>query len=142
VAAPTPVAAKVLGAVSQQEWSDWMRSLPVRGLVQQLAFQTELQSWQEGASGASASVVVSMAQYATADNVARLQDALSKHLGRQVKILVETGKVSQSVAAVEARVKQEKQSGAEESIANDDFIKSLQDELGATIVPGSIRPIQ
>ena len=142
VAAPTPVASKVLGAVSQQEWSDWMRSLPVRGLVQQLAFQTELQSWQEGASGASASVVVSMAQYATADNVARLQDALSKHLGRQVKILVETGKVSQSVAAVEARVKQEKQSGAEESIANDDFIKSLQDELGATIVPGSIRPIQ
>jgi DNA polymerase-3 subunit gamma/tau len=63
-------------------------------------------------------------------------------LGRQVKILVETGKVSQSVAAVEARVKQEQQSGAEESIANDDFIKSLQDELGATIVPGSIRPIQ
>ena len=142
VATPSPMAAKVLGAVSQQEWSDWMRSLPVRGLVQQLAFQTELQSWQEGASGASASVVVSMAQYATADNVARLQDALSKHLGRQVKIMVETGKVSQSVAAVEARVKQEKQSGAEESIANDDFIKSLQDELGATIVPGSIRPIQ
>ena len=140
-ASPT-VAPTVLGDVSQQEWSDWMRNLPVRGLVQQLAFQTELQSWQESAAGATASVVVSMAQYATPDNVSRLQDALSKHLGRQVKILVETGKVSQSVAAVEARVKQEKQSGAEESVANDDFIKSLQDELGATIVPGSIRPIQ
>jgi DNA polymerase-3 subunit gamma/tau len=55
---------------------------------------------------------------------------------------MESGKATQSIAAVEAKVKQEKQEGAETSIANDDFIKSIQAELGATVVPGSIRPIQ
>ena len=133
---------KPLDGVTSEEWSSWMRSLPVRGLVQQLAYQTELKSWQEDAQGAKALVIAGMAQYASPENVARLQEALSKHLGKNVKVQIETGKVSQSVAAVEAKIKQEKQSGAETSVANDDFIQSIQDELGATIVPGSIRPIQ
>jgi DNA polymerase-3 subunit gamma/tau len=56
--------------------------------------------------------------------------------------LIETGKANHSIAAVEAKIRQEKQEGAEESIANDDFVKTIQAEFGATVVPGSIRPIQ
>lgn len=55
---------------------------------------------------------------------------------------MEAGKATQSIAAVEAKVKQEKQEDAETSIANDDFVKTIQTELGTTVVPGSIRPIQ
>jgi len=63
-------------------------------------------------------------------------------VGQTIKILTETGKASQSIAAVEAKVKQEKQEDAEHSVANDDFVKTIQAEFGATVVPGSIRPIQ
>ena len=124
------------------DWQSWMKALPVRGLLQQLAFQTELQSWKEQGNSARASVIVGMPQLATKENVLRLQEALSKHLGKSVTILIEAGKANHSIAAVEAKIKQEKQEGAEESIANDDFVKTIQAEFGATVVPGSIRPIQ
>ena len=124
------------------DWQAWMKALPVRGLVQQLAFQTELQKWDEQGGNIKATVIVGMPQLASAESVNRLQDALSTYLGKQVKILIETGKATQSIAAVEAKIKQEKQEGAEESVANDDFVKSIQAEFGATVVPGSIRPIQ
>lgn len=143
----TPVStAAAASAVSYNQddpdWQAWMKALPVRGLVQQLAFQTELQKWDEQGGSIKATVIVGMPQLASAESVNRLQDALSTYLGKQVKILIETGKATQSIAAVEAKIKQEKQEGAEESVANDDFVKSIQAEFGATVVPGSIRPIQ
>ena len=119
-----------------------MKALPVRGLLQQLAFQTELQNWNEQGDSIKATVIVGMPQLASKENVLRLQEALSNHLGKSVTILIETGKANHSIAAVEAKIKQEKQEGAEESIANDDFVKTIQAEFGATVVPGSIRPIQ
>ena len=124
------------------DWQSWMKALPVRGLLQQLAFQTELQSWNEKGDAVKATVIVGMPQLASKENVSRLQEALSNHLGKSVTILIETGKANHSIAAVEAKIKQEKQEGAEESIANDDFVKTIQAEFGATVVPGSIRPIQ
>jgi DNA polymerase-3 subunit gamma/tau len=124
------------------DWQSWMKALPVRGLLQQLAFQTELQNWNEQSDSVKATVIVGMPQLASKENVLRLQEALSNHLGKSVTILIETGKANHSIAAVEAKIKQEKQEGAEESIANDDFVKTIQAEFGATVVPGSIRPIQ
>jgi DNA polymerase-3 subunit gamma/tau len=144
--APIKVASATPSVVTYDQedpdWQTWMKALPVRGLVQQLAFQTELQKWDEQGSSIKATVIVGMPQLASSESVSRLQDALSTYLGKQVKILIETGKATQSIAAVEAKIKQEKQEGAEESVANDDFVKSIQAEFGATVVPGSIRPIQ
>ncbi len=143
VAIATPVASSEVGYNQDDpDWQAWMKALPVRGLVQQLAFQTELQKWDEQGGSIRATVIVGMPQLASTESVNRLQDALSTYLGKQVKILIETGKATQSIAAVEAKIKQEKQEGAEESVANDDFVKSIQAEFGATVVPGSIRPIQ
>jgi len=146
-AAPnSPAAVKPVSPTSintgQPDWQAWMKALPIRGMVQQLAFQTELQAWDDAGASAKATVIVGMPQLATTDGVSRLQEALSAHIGKQVKIVMEAGKATQSIAAVEAKVKQEKQEDAETSIANDDFVKTIQAELGATVVPGSIRPIQ
>jgi DNA polymerase-3 subunit gamma/tau len=135
-------AASAVTPTDQPDWQAWMKALPVRGMVQQLAFQTELQTWEDAGATARAIVIVGMPQLATADGINRLQDALSTYIGKQVKIVMESGKATQSIAAVEAKVKQEKQEDAETSIANDDFVKNIQAELGVTVVPGSIRPIQ
>jgi DNA polymerase-3 subunit gamma/tau len=137
-----PKASAITYNSEDPDWQSWMKALPVRGLLQQLAFQTELQNWNEQGDSVKATVIVGMPQLASKENVLRLQEALSNHLGKSVTILIETGKASQSIAAVEAKIKQEKQEGAEESIANDDFVKTIQTEFGATVVPGSIRPIQ
>ena len=139
---PSPAKTNVVIDSSDPDWQSWMKALPIRGLVQQLAFQTELQKWEETPKGIKALVLVGMPQLASTENVNRLQEALSNYIGQSVKIVIETGKASQSIAAVEAKVKQEKQEGAENSVANDDFVKTLQAEFGATVVPGSIRPIQ
>jgi DNA polymerase-3 subunit gamma/tau len=144
--APQPTESAKASAVTYNsedpDWQSWMKALPVRGLLQQLAFQTELQNWNEQSDSVKATVIVGMPQLASKENVLRLQEALSNHLGKSVTILIETGKANHSIAAVEAKIKQEKQEGAEESIANDDFVKTIQAEFGATVVPGSIRPIQ
>lgn len=143
--APQSIAPKSSAVTYNSEdpdWQSWMKALPVRGLLQQLAFQTELQNWNEQGDSVKATVIVGMPQLASKENVSRLQEALSNHLGKSVTILIETGKANHSIAAVEAKIKQEKQEGAEESIANDDFVKTIQAEFGATVVPGSIRPIQ
>jgi len=142
VVAPLPAKSNVVIDSNDPDWQSWMKALPIRGLVQQLAFQTELQKWEETPTGIKALVLVGMPQLASPENVNRLQEALSNYIGQSVKILIETGKANQSIAAVEAKVKQEKQEGAENSVANDDFVKTLQAEFGATVVPGSIRPIQ
>lgn len=142
LATPSPAQSNVVIDSNDPDWQSWMKALPIRGLVQQLAFQTELQKWEETPKGIKAHVLVGMPQLASTENVNRLQEALSNYIGQSVKILIETGKASQSIAAVEAKVKQEKQEGAENSVANDDFVKTLQAEFGATVVPGSIRPIQ
>ncbi|MEY3847782.1 MAG: hypothetical protein RL615_772, partial [Pseudomonadota bacterium] len=132
--APQPTAPKSSPATYNSEdpdWQSWMKALPVRGLLQQLAFQTELQKWNEQGDSVKATVIVGMPQLASKENVSRLQEALSNHIGKSVTILIETGKASHSIAAVEAKIKQEKQEGAEESIANDDFVKTIQAEFGA-----------
>jgi DNA polymerase-3 subunit gamma/tau len=144
--APQTTAAPKMSAVTYNsedpDWQSWMKALPVRGLLQQLAFQTELQSWNEKGDAVKATVIVGMPQLASKENVLRLQEALSEYLAKSVTILIEAGKANHSIAAVEAKIKQEKQEGAEESIANDDFVKTIQAEFGVTVVPGSIRPIQ
>jgi DNA polymerase-3 subunit gamma/tau len=141
-AAVVPKSSAVTYNSEDPDWQSWMKALPVRGLLQQLAFQTELQSWIEQGDSVKATVIVGMPQLASKENVLRLQEALSNYLGKSVTIFIETGKANHSIAAVEAKIKQEKQEGAEESIANDDFVKTIQAEFGATVVPGSIRPIQ
>jgi DNA polymerase-3 subunit gamma/tau len=142
VVAPTPAKSNVVVNSNDPDWQSWMKALPIRGLVQQLAFQTELQKWEETPKGIKAFILVGMPQLASTENINRLQEALSHYIGQSVKIVIETGKANQSIAAVEAKVKQEKQEDAEYSVANDDFVKTLQTEFGATVVPGSIRPIQ
>jgi DNA polymerase-3 subunit gamma/tau len=151
VAAPAPasaptksVATPASSAVSAErpDWHALMRQLPVKGLVQQLAFQTELQDWVDSAAGVKASIVTPMPQLASEASIARLADALTTHFGKPVKIVIEKGQVEgKTVAKVDAQIHQEKRMNAEQMIAADPFIQQLQKEFGATVVGGSVKPL-
>jgi DNA polymerase-3 subunit gamma/tau len=117
-----------------------MRALPVRGLVQQLAHQTELQDWLDSAQGVKATVITSLPQLASVDSVSRLSEALSVHYGKKVQIAIVEGAVEKTVAKIDAQVQQEKRQNAEERIAADPFVQQLEREFGAKVVSGSVRP--
>ena len=143
--APAPAAAPVAAIGNSAERPDWhslMRQLPVRGLVQQLAFQTELQNWTDSAAGVKATIVTPMPQLASEASIGRLAEALTAHFGKPVKIVVEKGEVEgKTVAKVDAQIHQEKRMNAEQMIAADPFIQQLEKEFGAKVVGGSVKPL-
>ncbi len=150
-AAPAPAAKPIAPAAAASvgnpaEHPDWhalMRQLPVKGLVQQLAFQTELQEWKDSAAGVRATIVTPMPQLASEASVGRLADALTAHFGKPVKIVIEKGEVEgKTVAKVDAQIHQEKRMNAEQMIAADPFIQQLEKEFGAKVVGGSVKPLQ
>jgi len=138
-----PVASAPAGNSAQRsDWHGLMRQLPVKGLVQQLAFQTELQDWNDSAAGVRATIVTPMPQLASEASVARLADALTAHFGKPVKIVIEKGEVEgKTVAKVDAQIHQEKRMNAEQMIAADPFIQQLEKEFGAKVVGGSVKPL-
>lgn len=137
-ATPAPSATQA----DRPDWHSLMRQLPVKGLVQQLAFQTELQDWEDSPAGVRATVVTPMPQLASDTSVGRLADALSSHFGKPVKVVIEKGEVEgKTVAKVDAQIHQEKRQNAEQMIAQDPFIQQLEKEFGAKVVGGSVKPL-
>jgi DNA polymerase-3 subunit gamma/tau len=130
-------------AASSSERPDWhslMRALPVRGLVQQLAHQTELQDWVDSPQGIKATVITSLPQLASVDSVGRLGEALSVYYGKKVQVAIVEGAAQKTVAKIDAQVQSEKRQNAEERIAADPFVQQLEREFGAKVVSGSVRP--
>ncbi|MBU3638938.1 DNA polymerase III subunit gamma/tau [Polynucleobacter sp. AP-RePozz3-80-G7] len=144
-AAPMSTPSAPPAAASSTERPDWhalMRQLPVKGMVQQLAFQTELQDWSDSPAGVRATIVTPMPQLASDASVGRLADALTAHFGKPVKIVIEKGEVEgKTVAKVDAQIHQEKRVNAEQMIAADPFIQQLEKEFGAKVVGGSVKPL-
>jgi DNA polymerase-3 subunit gamma/tau len=138
VAATTPVG----DPANRPDWHSLMRQLPVKGLVQQLAFQTELQEWKDSAAGVKATIVTPMPQLASEASIARLAEALTTHFGKPIKVVIEKGEVEgKTVAKVDAQIHQEKRMNAEQMIAADPFIQQLEKEFGAKVVGGSVKPL-
>ena len=143
-AAPAAPAAQISVASSAErpDWHALMRQLPVKGMVQQLAFQTELQDWNDSPAGVRATIVTPMPQLASDASVGRLADALTAHFGKPFKIVIEKGEVEgKTVAKVDAQIHQEKRMNAEQMIAADPFIQQLEKEFGAKVVGGSVKPL-
>ncbi|MEA9599672.1 DNA polymerase III subunit gamma/tau [Polynucleobacter sp. AP-Sanab-80-C2] len=140
--APVAAASAVGNPAERPDWHSLMRQLPVKGLVQQLAFQTELQDWADSPAAVKASILTPMPQLASEASIARLADALTAHFGKTVKIVIEKGEVEgKTVAKVDAQIHQEKRMNAEQLIAADPFIQQLEKEFGAKVVGGSVKPL-
>jgi DNA polymerase-3 subunit gamma/tau len=140
--APATKPAAVASSSDRPDWHALMRQLPVKGLVQQLAFQTELQDWEDSPAGVRATVVTPMPQLASDASVGRLADALTAHFGKPIKVIIEKGEVEgKTVAKVDAQIHQEKRQNAEQMIAQDPFIQQLEKEFGAKVVGGSVKPL-
>ncbi|MCT9123302.1 DNA polymerase III subunit gamma/tau [Cupriavidus gilardii] len=123
-------------AIFDGDWPALAASLPLKGLAQQLAYQSELARVQ----GRTFVLRAPVAAIAEGNAVERLAQALSDHFGAAVRVHCEVGAVSETAAAADAQARAERQRAAEAAIQNDPFVQGLLREFGGQIVPGSIQP--
>ncbi|SIO51681.1 DNA polymerase-3 subunit gamma/tau [Burkholderia sp. GAS332] len=134
---PLPAAVPLDSLGFQGDWPALAVDLPLKGISYQLAFNSELMALE----GSTLKLNVPVPQYAEASQVAKLKAALADKLGQNVDVLVEVGPARRTAAAHDAAMRAQRQQEAEREIGADPFVQSLIREFGASIVPGSIRPI-
>ena len=119
-------------------WLALAASLRVGGMTGQLVQQAELISFDDDGFR----LRVSMKAVLEGGTVEKLKTALSSHFGRPVQLKVEIGTVQgKTVAAVESSERAARLSDAVSAIDANPFVQSLVKDFGASIVPGSIRPL-
>jgi DNA polymerase-3 subunit gamma/tau len=119
------------------EWPALAVGLALKGISYQLAFNSELTALD----GTTLKLSVPVPQYAEATQVAKLKAALAERLGKPVEVQVEVGPARRTAAALDAAARAQRQRDAEREIGAAPFVQQLIREFGASIVPGSIRPI-
>ncbi|RZT41800.1 DNA polymerase III subunit gamma/tau [Cupriavidus agavae] len=123
-------------AIFTGDWPTLAARLPLKGLAQQLALQSELHR----VVGRSLHLRVPVAAIAEASVAERLQAALNEEFGVEVRVQCEIGAVTHTAAAVDAAARAERQREAEAEIERDPFVQGLLREFGGQIVPGSVQP--
>jgi DNA polymerase III subunit gamma/tau len=119
------------------DWPALAATLPLKGISYQLAFNSELTALE----GELLKLSVPVPQYAEASQVAKLKAALAERLGKAVDVAVEVGPARRTAAALDAAARAQAQREAEREIGADPFVQQLIRDFGASIVPGSIRPV-
>ena len=135
--APTPIAS--LGW--DGNWPALAAALPLRGVVQQLAQQSELLQCEDNGDGVLMHLRIPLETLRSAGAVDKLMTALTEHFGKTVRVTTEIGAVRQTANAAAVAEREARQRQAEESMQRDPFVQTMMREFGATIVPGSIKPL-
>ena len=148
VAARAPAApphAYVVTPVSSLDWDgNWpalAASLPLRGVSQQLALQTELIDCHADTHSAVFRLRVPVDTLRASGNSEKLQAALQDvFAGKRITVETEIGPVWYTASAEAKAAKEERQRLAEAIVAGDPFVQEMERVLGAFVVPGSVRP--
>jgi DNA polymerase-3 subunit gamma/tau len=122
------------------DWPALAATLPLKGISYQLAFNSELTALE----GSTLMLSVPVPQYAEAAQVAKLKAALAERLPGMpdaLDVVVTVGPARRTAAALDAAARAERQRDAEREIGTDPFVQQLIRDFGASIVPGSVKPL-
>jgi len=140
---PTPLAVK-FEPVAELNWNgDWpslAASLPVRGVAQQLAQQSELVRCEVKEGVAIIRLRLAVETLLSSGSVDKLVAALVERFGCKVRVDTEIGATAQTANAAAVADKAARQRQTEELLQSDPFVQNVMREFGATIMPGSIKP--
>jgi DNA polymerase-3 subunit gamma/tau len=146
VETPAPPRAKAMAPTQiaalnwDGNWPALAAVLPLRGVVQQLAQQSELLQCDVSDAVVQIKLRIPLDTLRSAGSVDKLAQALTEHFGKTVRVDTEIGAVELTANAQAVAEREARQRAAEQSIQSDPFVQSLMREFGATIVPGSIKP--
>ncbi|MCB2261493.1 MAG: DNA polymerase III subunit gamma/tau [Candidatus Thiosymbion ectosymbiont of Robbea hypermnestra] len=129
------------GLRSPEDWHRLVAGLGLGGVASQLASNCELAGWDGRRLSLTLEPACQNLRVASAQE--RLKDALSKTLGAGLEVRIRIAHPERETPARrQARERTERRAEAEALMAADPVVRSLQDELDARWVPGSIEPTQ
>lgn len=122
-------------------WPALAASLPLRGVSQQLALQTQLVECSVSGAAALIRLRVPIDTLRASGNTEKLAAALTERFaGRRINLEIDIGPVWYTASAEAQAFREECQRRAEETVNADPFVQMLMRDFGAMIVPGSVRP--
>ena len=125
-------------------WPNLAASLPVRGVAQQLAQQSELKQCTVNGNAIVFKLCVPLQTLLSSGSLDKLTAALNEKFAQypyEIRLETEIGAVEQTANAQANAEKAEKLLQAEKNIQSDSFVQALIKDFGASILTGSIRPI-
>ena len=134
----TAIATATVGGLG---WPVLVKQLALRGVARQLAMQSELLACEDDGQSMAMRIRVPVDTLLSAGSKEKLMTALSEHLGKSVQLDTEIGATKITAHAAEVAEEAERQRHAEQTLQEDPFVQTLMREFGATIVPGSVRPL-
>jgi DNA polymerase-3 subunit gamma/tau len=140
IAAPSMEATTQL-EISAESWREVVLRLGLKGLEGQFALQTALTHQQDKSGTKYLKLATDIPQLATASSIQKLSDALQNYLKMPVKITLEENAAVVTVAHLEAKDQAIAKTELEKTVSVDPFLEQLKQEIGVTVVQGSIRPL-
>jgi DNA polymerase-3 subunit gamma/tau len=108
------------------------------GLARALAQNCEMIAYDENSF--TLRVAENQKHLVSASYQDKLSSAINDYFGRKIRLTFEIDTVANTPAKQNASEKAVVQSGAEAAIMQDSFVQALMSDLGATIIPNSIKP--
>jgi DNA polymerase-3 subunit gamma/tau len=137
--AATPAASPAAG--ESTDWHALLAALNPGGMTRELGQHCELKSLDGERVVLCLSPTHRHLQIKNAQD--RLQQALSEHFGRPMRLSIELRETSgETPAAVGRRQRQERQEQAVASVEQDAFVREVIDLFDATLIESSIKPVQ
>lgn len=136
---------ELLHSIPELNWQgDWpllVTHLPVRGMVQQLATQSQLCRVEMEGVNWVFHLRIPAETLLSAGTAVKLATALTEYFGKPIRISTEVGAVIHTAHQKEKDQQQQRLDTAKTSIEEDPIVKDIMAEFNATILPGSIKPI-
>ena len=139
--AAMPAASSAATSDNQPDWGILLQQLNLQSMAQQLAKHCVLESFSDG----QITLRLSQEQKQLNSKMAteKLQAALGEYFAKPMKLNIVLGKTETTTPAViEQQGKQLKQRQANDSIAQDNFVREAQAGLDAKLIEESIKPLQ
>ncbi|MGI4717626.1 MAG: DNA polymerase III subunit gamma/tau [Janthinobacterium lividum] len=122
-------------------WPALAAGLPLRGVAQQLALQTELIECVTHDNAATFRLRVPVDTLRASGNSEKLAAALQERFPQvRVQLDTEIGPTWYTAAAEAKAAREERQRQAEALVAADPFVQAMERTFGAFVVPGSVKP--
>jgi DNA polymerase-3 subunit gamma/tau len=137
---PAGTALNAAGAAAI-DWPALVRRLPLKGVAQQLATQSELLGSEEEGQVLVIQLRVPVETLLSAGSADKLAAALGQHFEKTVRLVTDIGHVTHTAHAESVAEQARRQQQAEQTLNDDPFVQTLMRDFGATIVPGSIKPV-
>jgi DNA polymerase III subunit gamma/tau len=134
-----PPASSPAPASFDGNWSAFVERTGLTGMAGMAARYAELGSYQN--NHLELVVPESHRMYAEKAYVDKLKSEIAPHFGAGFRLSVRVGSTAgTSVSAVKSREMEKRQASAAQALEEDPFVKDLVRDLGAEVVPSSIRP--